>query len=191
MSVLIEGSPSIPGDSPLRGADHRGAAGFAVLRFAVASPFRWPRSGRFRSARTATGAASGAPRSSTRGRPSTRRPSRSRRRRPSGSPRRGRSSSAPGHYLAFDEGDGEYVVVRLEPGWTRIGRSGAADVRLDDATVSRRHALVVLTESGELRALDDRSLNGLFVNGERVDWAPLADGDELEVGRYRLYVLEA
>ena len=96
-----------------------------------------------------------------------------------------------GHYIAFDEGDEEYFVVRLEPGWTRIGRSGAADVRLDDATVSRRHALVVLTESGELRALDDRSLNGLFVNGEPVDWAPLADGDELEVGRYRLYVLEA
>ncbi len=49
----------------------------------------------------------------------------------------------------------------------------------------------MLTETGELRALDDRSLNGLFVNGERVDWAPLADGDELEIGRYRLYLLEA
>ena len=96
-----------------------------------------------------------------------------------------------GHYLAFDEDDDEYAVIRLELGWTRIGRSGAADVRLDDATVSRRHALIVLTESGELRALDDRSLNGLFVNGEQVDWAPLADGDELEIGRYRLYVLAA
>ena len=49
----------------------------------------------------------------------------------------------------------------------------------------------MLTDTGELRALDDRSLNGLFVNGEHVDWAPLADGDELEIGRYRLYVLEA
>jgi hypothetical protein len=96
-----------------------------------------------------------------------------------------------GHYLAFDEGEGDYAVVRLEPGWTRIGRSGAADVQFDDATVSRRHALVVLTESGELRALDDRSLNGLFVNGERVDWAPLDDGDELEIGRYRVHVLIA
>ena len=82
-------------------------------------------------------------------------------------------------------------MVRLEPGWTRIGRSGAADVRLDDPTVSRRHALVVLTEGGDLRALDDRSLNGLFVNGERVEWAPLSDADELEIGRYRMYVLEA
>jgi pSer/pThr/pTyr-binding forkhead associated (FHA) protein len=64
-------------------------------------------------------------------------------------------------------------------------------VRLDDPTVSRRHALIVLTDAGDLRALDDRSLNGLFINGARVDWAPLGDGDELEIGRYRLYVLEA
>jgi hypothetical protein len=96
-----------------------------------------------------------------------------------------------GQYLCFDEGDGEYAVIRLEPGWTRIGRSGAADLRLDDPTVSRRHALVVLTDSGDLRALDDRSLNGLFVNGEPVEWAALADGDELEIGRYRVHVLEA
>lgn len=97
----------------------------------------------------------------------------------------------PGHYLAFEEPDDDYAVVRLEPGWTRIGRSGAADVRLDDPTVSRRHALIVLTDTGELRALDDRSLNGLFVNGEQVEWAPLSQDDELEIGRYRLYVLEA
>ena len=97
----------------------------------------------------------------------------------------------PGHYLAFDDGDGECAVIRLETGWTRIGRSGAADVRLDDPTVSRRHALVVLTADGDLRALDDRSLNGLLVNGERVEWAALSDGDALEVGRYRLYVLAA
>jgi hypothetical protein len=96
-----------------------------------------------------------------------------------------------GSYLAVDEGDGDYAVVRLEAGGTRIGRSGAADVRLDDATVSRRHALVVLTDAGDLRALDDRSLNGLFVNGERVDWAPLTDGDELEIGRFRVHVLRA
>jgi predicted RNA-binding Zn-ribbon protein involved in translation (DUF1610 family) len=97
----------------------------------------------------------------------------------------------PGHYLAFDGDDGEITVVRLDRGWTRIGRSRSADLRLDDATVSRRHALVVLTEPGELRALDDRSLNGLFVNGELVEWAALTDGDELEIGRFRLHVLEA
>ena len=49
----------------------------------------------------------------------------------------------------------------------------------------------MLTDDGDLRALDDRSLNGLFVNGSQVDWAPLRDGDELEVGCFRLHVLEA
>ena len=97
---------------------------------------------------------------------------------------------ATGHCLAFERGDGEVEVVNLEPGWTRIGRSSVADIRLDDATVSRRHALVVLTDEGELKALDDRSLNGLYVNGERVEWAPLGDGDELEIGRYRFFVIE-
>jgi predicted nucleic acid-binding Zn-ribbon protein len=100
------------------------------------------------------------------------------------------SLPGPGHYLAYEE-DGKPVVARLEQGWTRIGRSGAADVRLDDPTVSRRHALVVRTPGGELRAMDDRSLNGLHLNGERTEWAPLKDGDELEIGRFRLYVLQA
>jgi predicted RNA-binding Zn-ribbon protein involved in translation (DUF1610 family) len=95
-----------------------------------------------------------------------------------------------GRYVAYEE-DGEPVIVDLPTGWTRIGRSTAADLRLDDATVSRRHALIVRTPENELRALDDRSLNGLFVNGERVEWTPLRDGDELEIGRYRLYVLVA
>jgi DNA-directed RNA polymerase subunit RPC12/RpoP len=95
----------------------------------------------------------------------------------------------PGDYLAFEDGD-RVRVVPLQEGWTRIGRSGSADIQLDDATVSRRHALIVRTPDDQLRALDDRSLNGLFINGERVEWAPLIDGDELEIGRYRLYVLQ-
>jgi hypothetical protein len=93
-----------------------------------------------------------------------------------------------GPHLAFEAG-GEPVLIPLEEGWTRIGRSDAADLKLDHPTVSRRHALIVVTPEGELRALDDRSLNGLFVNGERVEWVPLEDGDELEVGRYRLHVI--
>jgi pSer/pThr/pTyr-binding forkhead associated (FHA) protein len=42
-----------------------------------------------------------------------------------------------------------------------------------------------------VRVLDDRSLNGVFVNGERVEWRVLGDGDEIVVGRYRLHFLEA
>ncbi len=96
---------------------------------------------------------------------------------------------APGRYLALDE-DGVQVFA-LQEGWTRIGRSVTADIRLDDPTVSRRHALIVWEGDKPLRVLDDRSLNGLFVNGEAVDWGRLADGDELTVGRYRLFLIEA
>lgn len=100
-----------------------------------------------------------------------------------------RARLATGTFHIAWEDDGEVETRALAMGWTRIGRSGSADIRFDDPTVSRRHALVVRTDEDELRALDDRSLNGLFLNGERVEWSPLADGDELEIGRYRLYVV--
>lgn len=93
----------------------------------------------------------------------------------------------PGEYLLYEE-DGEAKIVALTREWTRIGRSLAADVRFDDPTVSRRHALVVRQPDG-VRVLDDRSLNGVFVNGERVEWRVLRDRDEIVVGRYRLTFL--
>jgi predicted nucleic acid-binding Zn-ribbon protein len=93
----------------------------------------------------------------------------------------------PGEYLLYEE-DGERTVVALSREWTRVGRSLAADVRFDDPTVSRRHALLVRQPDG-VRVLDDRSLNGVFVNGERVEWRTLQDGDEIVVGRYRLYFM--
>jgi pSer/pThr/pTyr-binding forkhead associated (FHA) protein/DNA-directed RNA polymerase subunit RPC12/RpoP len=90
----------------------------------------------------------------------------------------------PGEYVLYEDGE-ETRTVALTREWTRIGRSLAADVRFDDPTVSRRHALVVRQADG-VRVLDDRSLNGVFVNGERVEWRALHDGDEILVGRYRL-----
>ena len=95
--------------------------------------------------------------------------------------------SEPGEYLVFER-DGEVRSVPLEREWTRVGRSLAADVRFDDPTVSRRHALIVRQPDG-VRVLDDRSLNGVFVNGERVEWRELQDGDDIVVGRYRLTFL--
>jgi hypothetical protein len=90
----------------------------------------------------------------------------------------------PGEYLCYEEG-GEVRTLALSREWTRIGRSLAADVRFDDPTVSRRHALIVRQADG-VRVLDDRSLNGVFVNGTRVEGRTLEDGDEILVGRYRL-----
>ncbi len=93
----------------------------------------------------------------------------------------------PGEYLSFEEA-GEVRTFALTREWTRIGRSLAADVRFDDPTVSRRHALIVRQPDG-VRVLDDRSLNGVFVNGERIEGQILEDGDEIIVGRYRLSFL--
>lgn len=93
-----------------------------------------------------------------------------------------------GQYLAYAEGD-DIKVFALTREWTRIGRSLAADIRFDDPTVSRRHALVVRRPDG-VRVLDDRSLNGVFVNDERVEWGALGDGDEVVVGRHRMRFID-
>ena len=98
------------------------------------------------------------------------------------------SLEMPGKYLAYEE-SGRHIVVPVAREWTRIGRSLAADVRFDDATVSRRHALIVAQADG-VRVLDDRSLNGVYVNGRRVEWSPLGNGDEIVVGRHTIYFLD-
>ena len=73
-------------------------------------------------------------------------------------------------------------------GGTTIGRSPDCPVFLDDVTVSRRHA--VFTQDGERWRLEDQgSLNGTFVNRQRVDTAVLSDGDEIQIGKYRLTYL--
>jgi hypothetical protein len=95
-----------------------------------------------------------------------------------------------GRYLACLD-DEAVSTFPIDQGWTRIGRSVAADIRLDDPSVSRRHALIVSERPNALRVLDDRSLNGVRINGELIEWGRLADGDELTIGRYRLFVLEA
>ena len=95
-----------------------------------------------------------------------------------------------GRYLVFRSEDA-IQVFEIEEGWTRIGRSVAADIRLDHPSVSRRHALIVSEPDSDLRVLDDRSLNGVFVNDEEVEWGKLEDGDELRVGRFQLFALEA
>jgi pSer/pThr/pTyr-binding forkhead associated (FHA) protein len=68
---------------------------------------------------------------------------------------------------------------------THVGRGFSADLRLEDQSVSRRHAVVV--DDGEgARILDDRSANGTFVNGVRVTDAQLHDRDVIRLGRVTL-----
>ncbi len=68
---------------------------------------------------------------------------------------------------------------------TRLGRHPESEIRLDDITVSRRHAEV--TRIGDSYTVRDvGSLNGTYVNQHRVDDATLAHGDEVQIGKFRL-----
>ena len=69
-----------------------------------------------------------------------------------------------------------------------IGRSPEAEVFLDDVTVSRDHAVLV-RRSGAWFLDDSGSLNGTYVNRRRVDSHKLEDGDELQIGKYKLTYL--
>jgi pSer/pThr/pTyr-binding forkhead associated (FHA) protein len=70
-----------------------------------------------------------------------------------------------------------------------IGRSPHSDLFLDDVTVSRHHARVIKDESGYLIE-DLNSLNGTYVNRKRIERHRLADGDELQIGKFKLAFLE-
>ena len=103
--------------------------------------------------------------------------------------------------LGLPEGiDGPALIVRagggragetfpLEHERITIGRSPDCEIFLDDVTVSRKHA--VITKNGDdFRIEDEGSLNGTFVNKKRVEAAELENGDELQIGKYKLSFLE-
>ena len=71
---------------------------------------------------------------------------------------------------------------------TTIGRSPDCHIFLDDVTVSRRHAVLV-ERDGRFFIEDLGSLNGTFLNRRRIESAELDDGDEVQIGKYRLTFL--
>jgi pSer/pThr/pTyr-binding forkhead associated (FHA) protein len=73
---------------------------------------------------------------------------------------------------------------------TRAGRSPESDIFLDDVTVSRRHAEIRRQPDGWY-VHDLGSLNGTYVNRERVEMTKLASGDELQIGRFKLVFFSA
>lgn len=76
----------------------------------------------------------------------------------------------------------------LDQATTSAGRHPDSDIFLDDVTVSRRHAEFRL-ENNEFSVVDVGSLNGTYVNREPVDSAVLANGDEVQIGKFRLVFL--
>ncbi|GAB3554142.1 hypothetical protein GCM10027404_27760 [Arthrobacter tumbae] len=73
----------------------------------------------------------------------------------------------------------------LDEDVTTVGRHPNADIFLDDVTVSRKHA-EFHRESGGFRVVDSRSLNGTYVNNDRVDTVVLRNGHEVQIGKFRL-----
>jgi pSer/pThr/pTyr-binding forkhead associated (FHA) protein len=95
-----------------------------------------------------------------------------------------------GSYLSIEDAD-DLRLIPLERPITHVGRGLIADLRLEDAHVSRRHAIVA-RRGHSVRVLDDRSSNGTFVNGRQVSVADLSDGDVVRFGRvaFRYVVIE-
>ncbi len=87
-----------------------------------------------------------------------------------------------GPHLLLRTGD-ETELVALRGEVTHIGRGLAADVRLDDHLVSRRHAIILADPGGARRLIDDRSANGIVLNGRVVTEAELRHGDVIVLGR--------
>ena len=97
---------------------------------------------------------------------------------------------AEGATLAIRSGGGRAgEVFEVKGERMQIGRSPDAEVFLDDVTVSRNHALLVRRRDG-LYVDDLGSLNGTYVNRRRIESHKLANGDELQVGKYKLTYLE-
>ncbi|MFF1294248.1 MULTISPECIES: FHA domain-containing protein [unclassified Streptomyces] len=69
---------------------------------------------------------------------------------------------------------------------TTAGRHPQSDIFLDDVTVSRRHVEFRRQPDGSFTVADVGSLNGTYVNRERIDSVPLHNGDEVQIGKYRL-----
>lgn len=87
--------------------------------------------------------------------------------------------------LIVQRGPNSGARFLLDPEVTNAGRSPKSDIFLDDVTVSRRHCQFIAHQGGFL-VRDSGSLNGTYVNRERVDQAELHAGDEVQIGKYRL-----
>ena len=96
-----------------------------------------------------------------------------------------RGPNTGARFLLDPNGPNTGARFLLNPEVTNAGRSPKADIFLDDVTVSRKHCQFIADNGGHI-VRDSGSLNGTYVNRERVDQARLSAGDEVQIGKYRL-----
>jgi hypothetical protein len=92
--------------------------------------------------------------------------------------------------LVVKRGSDVGVRFALDSAITQAGRHPESDIFLDDITVSRRHAEFV-TRDQVTSVRDVGSLNGTYVNRERIEEARLSSGDEVQIGKFKLLYLVA
>ena len=95
-----------------------------------------------------------------------------------------RGLAPAGQYLAFGD-----ALIRLESRITHLGRGGPSDIRFEHRHVSRDHAILA-RHGRHVRVLDNRSVNGTFVNGRRIVATEIRDGDVIRLGPLVMQYLE-
>jgi pSer/pThr/pTyr-binding forkhead associated (FHA) protein len=99
------------------------------------------------------------------------------------------AGESPGPHLVIRTGGRAGDSFTLEGERLTVGRDTDSDVFLDDVTVSRNHAVLV-RRGGSLHIDDLGSLNGTYVNRRRIESQKLTNGDELQIGKFKLTYLE-
>jgi pSer/pThr/pTyr-binding forkhead associated (FHA) protein len=97
---------------------------------------------------------------------------------------------ATGGVMVVTRGPNAGSRFALDADVVRAGRHPESDIFLDDVTVSRNHVELIRDEAGNYRVHDVGSLNGTYLNRERIEDAPLHGGDELQIGKFKLVYLE-
>ena len=92
--------------------------------------------------------------------------------------------------LVMRNGPDAGAALTLQSKRTRLGRGAECEISLDDITVSRHHAEIV-SDANHYTVRDSGSLNGTYVNHTRIDVAELQQGDELQIGKFRLVFFQS
>ncbi|MEI8147536.1 MAG: FHA domain-containing protein [Actinomycetes bacterium] len=95
-------------------------------------------------------------------------------------------TTCPVDTLVVVAGSRKSASIEMTKEVSSVGRHEDSDIFLDDVSVSRHHGLFTRTASGRITVRDLNSLNGTYVNGARVEESVLRNGDEIQIGKFKL-----